>query len=230
MNTPVHHAPEELLFDYARGALNAPAALVIETHLALDPESRSHVKDYDCIGGLLLEDLEPVEVDPDCFAKVMARLEQDDERAQTAVPAEDTAKDDGAGEADSLLPSPLRRYVGEGLDSLPWRRVMSGLEEADLEAGEEGDTQWRLRLMRIAPGTSVPQHTHKGVEYTLVLQGAYRDESGRFARGDLQVADTEVDHRPVAEPGEPCLCLVLTDAPLRLTGTFGRFLNPFIRY
>ncbi|MFC4350545.1 ChrR family anti-sigma-E factor [Fodinicurvata halophila] len=227
---PVHHAPEELLFDYARGTLNAPAALVIETHLALDPESRSHVKDYDCIGGLLLEDLEPAEVSSDCFAEVMARLEQDEERSQTEAPDEDTADDEGVHDAASLLPRPLRRYVGKELDGLPWRRVMSGLEEADLEAGEDEGTRWRLRLMRIAPGTSVPRHTHKGVEYTLVLQGAYNDESGRFARGDLQVADAEVDHRPTAEPGDPCLCLVLTDAPLRFTGPFGRLLNPFIRY
>lgn len=223
---PVHHAPDELLFDYARGALGVPASLVVETHLALDPESRSHVKDYDCIGGLLLEEIEPAEVSTNCLAEVMERLDQTPE-----LPEAVEVHEDARGETqDSLLPRPLRRYVGGGLDSLSWRRVMSGLEEARLEAGEDTSKQWRLRLMRIAPGTSVPQHTHKGVEYTLVLQGAYNDESGRFARGDLQVADAEVDHRPVAEGGEPCLCLVLSDAPLRFTGTFGRFLNPFIRY
>ena len=29
--------------------------------------------------------------------------------------------------------------------------------------------------------------------------------------------------------GEDCLCLAVTDAPLRLTGRFTRMLNPFLR-
>jgi putative transcriptional regulator len=42
-------------------------------------------------------------------------------------------------------------------------------------------------------------------------------------------ADHEVDHRPVADEGEDCLCLVVTDAPLKLTGRLGRLVNPFVR-
>ncbi|WP_022728714.1 ChrR family anti-sigma-E factor [Fodinicurvata sediminis] len=227
---PVHHAPEELLFDYARGALNAPASLMIETHLALDPESRSHVEDYDSIGGLLLEDLEPEPVSSDCFQHVLARLERESEQSRQEQAGTSPADDQEEGAANSLLPRPLRRYIRSDLEDLSWRRVINGLEEADLDAGEEDGKQWRLRLMWIAPNTKMPKHTHKGTEYTLVLQGAYRDENGRYGRGDMQVADAGIDHRPVAEPGDPCLCLVLTDAPLQLTGAFGRLLNPFIRY
>ncbi|MGM0559616.1 MAG: ChrR family anti-sigma-E factor [Pseudomonadota bacterium] len=230
MTLPVHHAPEELLFDYARGALNAPASLMIETHLALDPESRSHVEDYDCIGGLLLEDLEPEPVSSDCFQHLLARLERESEESHREQSSDTQADSTVDREADSPLPRPLRRYIRSDLDSLSWRRVINGLEEADLDAGEDDGKQWRLRLMWIAPDTKMPRHTHKGTEYTLVLQGAYRDENGRYGRGDMQVADAEVDHRPVSEPGDPCLCLVLTDAPLQLTGALGRFLNPFIRY
>ena len=65
----------------------------------------------------------------------------------------------------------------------------------------------------------VPQHTHEGSELTLVLEGAFRDKTGRYARGDLALADGSIEHRPVAEPGEDCMCLTVTDAPLRLTGT-----------
>ncbi|HYD98947.1 MAG TPA: ChrR family anti-sigma-E factor, partial [Alphaproteobacteria bacterium] len=88
----------------------------------------------------------------------------------------------------------------------------------------------KARLLRVHAGTAMPQHTHDGEELTLVLCGAFRDETGRYARGDLAVTDSEIDHQPVAEPGEACICLAVTDAPLRLTGRFMRFLNPFVKF
>ena len=88
----------------------------------------------------------------------------------------------------------------------------------------------RTRLMHIEPGRSVVQHSHRGLELTVLLQGAYGDCTGEFGRGDMQVADEEVDHKPVAFGSEDCLCLVVTDAPIRFTGPFGRLLNAFVRY
>ena len=75
----------------------------------------------------------------------------------------------------------------------------------------------------------MPRHTHDGSELTLVLTGGFTERGNHFLRGDVAVADSSVDHCPVADPGEPCLCLAVTDAPLRLTGPFGRLLNPFVR-
>ncbi len=75
----------------------------------------------------------------------------------------------------------------------------------------------------------MPVHTHEGTELTLVLAGAFSDAHGHFLRGDVAEADASVEHQPVADPGEDCLCLAVTDAPLRLTGPFGRLLNPFLR-
>jgi putative transcriptional regulator len=90
-------------------------------------------------------------------------------------------------------------------------------------------SSFRTRLMRIKSGTAMPAHTHEGIELTLVLAGGFSDETGHFLRGDLAEADATIDHRPVADPGEDCLCLAVTDAPLRLTGPIGRLLNPFLR-
>ncbi len=209
---------EELLMAYAAGSLPEPVALVIATHLAICPDSRRAVAEYEAIGGALLEEIEPVPLGGDALAKTLARLEEETPhglagRAQA-----------GRGAADEL-PAPLRDYVGDDLGKLPWRRVMRGLEEAELEIGTPG---YHSRLLRIQPGVGVPQHTHEGGELTLVLRGAFRDASGRYGVGDLQIADASVDHQPVAETGETCLCLAVTDAPLRLTGPIGRWLNPFI--
>ena len=75
----------------------------------------------------------------------------------------------------------------------------------------------------------MPFHTHEGCEFTLVLQGGYHDGDVGYARGDFQFADSSLNHSPVADPGEPCLCLAVLDAPMRLTGRIGRLVNPFIR-
>jgi putative transcriptional regulator len=84
--------------------------------------------------------------------------------------------------------------------------------------------------MRIEPGVGAPRHTHGGMEITLVLDGAYADATGTYGRGDVQVADDGVEHEPVAVGEKTCLCLVVSDAPIKLTGFFGRLLNPFIRH
>ena len=53
---------------------------------------------------------------------------------------------------------------------------------------------------------------------TLVLQGGYSDANGSYAPGDLQVADSEILHNPIADPGEDCINLSVTTGPLRFKG------------
>ena len=53
--------------------------------------------------------------------------------------------------------------------------------------------------------------------------------TGRYARGDLAIADSALDHQPVADSGEDCICFAVTDAPLRLTGPVGRIVERLFR-
>jgi putative transcriptional regulator len=84
------------------------------------------------------------------------------------------------------------------------------------------------RLLRIAPGRSVFDHGHSGSELTLVLKGSYNSQGERYARGDIEVADETVTHRPVAGTEDVCICLAVTDAPLRFDSWIGRLMQPFI--
>ncbi len=83
--------------------------------------------------------------------------------------------------------------------------------------------------MRLRAGTGAPRHTHEGTELTLVLEAGFTDALGHYLRGDVEVADSALDHRPVADIDGDCLCLAMADAPLRLTGRLGRLLNTFVR-
>ncbi len=50
-----HPAPEELLLDYATGALPEGPALAVSLHVALDPAARRTVERLPALGGALLE-------------------------------------------------------------------------------------------------------------------------------------------------------------------------------
>ena len=68
-----------------------------------------------------------------------------------------------------------------------------------------------------------------GDEYTVILEGSFSDEAGLYHQGDFLVRDASHRHTPVATNDRECICLAVTEAPIQLTGLFGRLLNPFIR-
>ena len=212
---PNHHPAEELLLDYATGAMDEPLALLVATHLALCPLCRSEVARLDALGGALLQEVEPVAISDAALRSMIGRLEDEPEAPAPTVET-----------GDPMLPQPLRGYVGKPLSEMRWQRF-GGLSMAELDLG---GTSVHTRLMRIAAGMAMPQHTHEGNELTLVLSGGFSDARGHYLCGDVAATDSAIDHRPVADDDGECLCLAVTDAPLRLTGRFGRMLNPFIKF
>ncbi|TVR96743.1 MAG: cupin domain-containing protein [Rhodospirillales bacterium] len=218
-----HHPPLELLFDYAAGTLPEPVALAVATHASMCPACRDEISAVEALGGALLETLEPVAMSATSLDAVLARLDEPE-----ATPVTVSAARAASGVA-SFLPGPLRRYLGEvlpgGWDRLPWRRVTRSLEELRLPMSVQG---FKASLMRLAPGSTVPVHTHRGQEFTLVLAGGFSDETGEYLPGDFACKDQTHVHRPVVDTDEPCISLVVLDAPLKLTGMMGRLVNPFI--
>ncbi len=218
---PHHHAGDDLLIAYATGTLDEPVALVVATHLALCPLCRNEVVRLEELGGVLFDEQPDEALNESSFDALMARL--DAPPTETATPSSCGAA--AADSGDPRVPRPLRDYLGCHFEQLDWKSF-GGLEEASLLPEAKG---FRTRLMRIKSGTAMPAHTHKGSELTLVLAGGFSDDEGHYLRGDLAEAGPSVDHQPIADPGEDCICLAVTDAPLRLTGPLGRLLNPFLR-
>jgi putative transcriptional regulator len=85
------------------------------------------------------------------------------------------------------------------------------------------------RLLYIPAGAAVPDHGHHGNELTMVLQGGFSDEYDHFLRGDVEIADEDINHTPIADVGEDCICLAVTDAPLKFSGLMPRLLQPLLR-
>lgn len=211
-----HRHVDDLLIAHAAGKLPEPVGLAVATHLALNPAARARYCRYEAVGGTLLEQLAPVEMAPDAWDRLQTLLDE--------APAPEL--DCRAVAADLLLPQPLRDYLPGPFEQLRWRNF-GAAAEIELRIKAPG---YRTTLIRVRAGRQVPQHTHEGSELTVVVDGAFHDETGHYGRGDLVIADGSLDHCPVADDEQDCLCLAVTDAPLRLTGRFGRFLNPFIRF
>lgn len=243
MTGPQHHMPEAWLVDYAAGTLDEANALLVACHAALCPSCRETLRLLDGVGGALLDEARPVPVADDALSRLFARIDAEDaETAEDAPDAGMAAARDGATTgrhgvdlgsllplgADTLhLPRPLLAYLPTRPDALPWRWSGPGVHTVDLAVGRPGT---RTVLMKIGAGRAMPHHTHKGTEALMVLAGGYRDHSGDFLPGDVAISTGAVDHRPIAHDDGDCLCLAVLDAPITLTGTLGRLLNPFIRF
>lgn len=207
-----HHLSENLLMGYAAGNLPEAFSLVVATHVSMCDECRASLAAYEALGGAMVADCGTEALSDGCLAAVMARLGQ-------PLPVKPVPQPAG------ILPAPLADYVGGGLDRVTWRPIGMGVAQAILPTSK-GAT---ARLLHIPAGQAVPDHGHRGMELTLVLQGAFRDDSARFARGDVEIATAADQHTPVAEGGQDCICLAVTDAPLRFAGLLPRLLQPMFR-
>ncbi|TKA96937.1 transcriptional regulator [Cereibacter changlensis] len=207
-----HHISDQLLTAYSAGALPEAFSLVVATHLSLCDECRARSAAHDAVGGALLDGVAPARMGEHSLAQVMARLDG-------GAPIRRSPQ------GDSATPEPLADYIGGTLNIVKWQSLGMGVRQSILPT----DRLASARLLYIPAGQAVPDHGHRGMELTLVLQGAFTDATDRFGRGDIEIATEDLQHTPVAEPGEACICLAATDAPLRFNSLIPRLVQPFFR-
>ena len=213
-----HHVSDALLADYESGALAEGWSLAVATHLALCPACRARARLAASLGGMMLETLPPADVTAGALAGVFDRI--------GAAPPSTVVAASPVPQAPTI-PEPLRSYLGGSeIDALPWRRI--GDTARDLRI-PTGDGKTRARLLRVAAGTPVPEHGHRGMELTVVLSGTLCDGAERFRRGDIEETDESIEHQPFAGKEADCICLAVTDAPLRFKSLLVRLVQPFLQ-
>lgn len=214
-----HHLSDELLSSYAAGTLAEGWSLAVATHLALCPACRTRLKQFEQIGGQLLETVEPEVLKADTWDSFKDRLREQPQTAAYSAPRVETIM-------PTVIPEPLRSYVGGDLPELKWKSLGRGAYQVPVKTS---DKETQVRLLRIPAGKPVPEHGHGGRELTLVLSGSFDDGTGLFARGDIEEADANLIHQPVASPDGDCICLAVTDAPLKFQSWLMRLVQPLIR-
>lgn len=191
---------------YAAGTLDAASEVLVRAQLALRPEGRVHIEALETLGGVLLDQIEPMPLTaPETMAAGIV--------ASAAGP-EPVAFDGGsaAGQAalrDEVVPPLLRSFIGRDLDSLEWSRVTSGVREAVIV----DDARCLARVMIVLPGYDIPRQTPEGFEAVLVLKGQLRDEFGDYGRGETCVSDETLTHDPRAIGTDDCLFFAVCQKP-----------------
>jgi putative transcriptional regulator len=205
---------DALMAHYVAGSLLEPARVLVESHLEMKADHRLLVSDLEALAGEALEQI-PETAIGDREARLAAVF-------ASAPPAEDHAPADLQAHG-GFFPKAIRNLLGYDVDTVPWKTKLPGFKEysTDIDGCE-------VSLMWIKAGRALPAHTHKGMELTLILDGAFNDARGRFGPGDISVADESVDHRPIAEKDRPCIAFSVLDAPVKLTGSLRQLIGDLI--
>lgn len=224
MSKPMSHfysAEDEWLAAYSAGALSEAKRLVIECQLDVKPALSARVDRMDWIGGAFLESAKGEALSPGFSARL-----QDAIRTAGAGAAEPRDERDDAGPAgENWAPKPLLDFLARSDIALRWRKSGPGVERAVLFE-EDGE---RLYLLKARPGLKMPLHSHRGQEWTLILQGGYHVGAAAYGRGDLHCEDESCTHQPIIDDhGEVCISLVADEGKLVFRDPVVRLIQPFI--
>ncbi|NOX83505.1 MAG: hypothetical protein GXP06_11075 [Alphaproteobacteria bacterium] len=222
-----YHPSEDWLTAYASGAGDEATSVLIATHLTFCSDCRKTVREFEAIGGALLDGMNIVELEglPDAPDNAIASL--------PVLKSETNGTDHAAytqGTFSDIAPRPLLRYVfdrlgAKDIDALPWKFYGPGIKRAVLFQGPDGAS---IRLLRSRPGAVFSAHRHGSEELTLVLKGAYRDGADRYQTGDVQCVSETESHQPIVEQGEECIALVVSDKPTIPLGLVARIVQRII--
>ena len=210
---PTHHPSDALLLSYAAGTTAEAEALAMSTHLTFCPDCRARLAAAEAVGGALLDRIEQAALPAGALQVVLARLDE---------PA--PAADQPSPQAMDGLPQALAGYAAEALARSGWRMLAPGIRQLELTTAGGA----KARLLKLKPGTVLPEHGHRGTELTILLAGSYTDALGQFQRGDMAEHDESVVHRPVVDDGPECVALIVTEAPLKFSGWIARLAQPLI--
>ncbi len=194
---PHHHPSSDILAVYAAGTLEPGFGLVVGAHVEGCAECRARVGAFEAVSGATLEGVERAEMSPNAIDRVLARLGE---------PATPQPRD--ARPLLERLPLKAKKWVAPGV----W------VAAVDTPHAPEN----RVYLLSVSAGGLTARHQHEGREFCTVLKGAYRDELGLFAAGDFAAAEGELNHQPMVEGDEACVCLFATEGRLKPQGFLAR--------
>lgn len=196
--SPQHHPSHDVLAQYAAGLLDSGFGLVVAAHLETCAQCRARVREFEAASGAALADLPETSLAADALARTLTRLDQ----------------------AFAPAPAPDTRPFLQRLTLKPRKWVAPGVWAAAVDTPHA--PQNRVYVLSVDPTMPTAQHTHSGAEFCTVLQGAYRDHTGAYAAGDFAAADDALNHRPMVEGDETCVCLFATEGRLKPQGLIGR--------
>ena len=212
-----HHPGDSLLLAYGAGTLSDGFSLVVSSHSFKCAQCRKSITDAEMIGGVLLDQAEPIKMKHQELDSLLDCLDDDD--------FEDYSTLNYQKVQETEIPYPLLDYLSAPLDKLKWKFMAPGIRHFPLpvDTGSKGT----VKMLKIDPGITVPFHSHNGMELSIVFRGSYHDETGTYCPYDVGDLDQDTSHQPVSDANEGCICLIATDTPLLYKGVLLRVLQKF---
>ena len=210
------HPELDLLTEHAAGNLPLAQAACVSAHMNYCEQCRRTSSQLQALGSVLFGNLQGVPVGEAQLDAVLARL--DDEPPLSYA----NARRETAGRTPAIL----QRLMSGDFSDLAWKKITSSLSISYLKTG---DPSYEFALYHIKAGGRIPEHTHRGSEMTLVLEGGFSDADGSYHQGDFLLREPSDVHAPTAVQSEDCICLAVLDAPLKFTSWKYRWMNPFLQ-
>lgn len=211
-----HHLNDATLMAYAAGTTPENMNLAIASHLSMCAQCQNRLHHMEAIGAEALEDTMPMSMGEEALSRILSILDEDFDNL-TPEPANQPKK--------SEFPNPLADFLPEKISDIDWKVLAPGIKHFPLEGVKS--SKGTLRLLKISPGVTIPEHSHHGSELTLVLKGSFSDEVGCFKAGDIADIDDETNHQPIADSDEDCICLIATEGPLRFKTMMPKIMQYF---
>ncbi len=209
-----YHPELDLLTEHVAGNLPLAQAACVSAHMNYCEQCRRTSGQLQDLGAVLFEARPGEPVGDTQLEAVLARL--DDEPPLSYA----------RSSSSNGTPAILQRLMSGNFTELSWKKITRSLRISYLKTG---DPNFEFALYHIKAGGRIPEHTHRGSEMTLVLEGGFSDADGSYHKGDFILREPADVHAPTAVQSEDCICLAVLDAPLKFTGWKYRWMNPFLQ-
>lgn len=209
------HPTQQQLHDFVEGNSVPAMALVISAHVDMCAECQMQVA---AMQESASEEAFASAANCPEFSSMLANITQLP-AAERIISQPEKVKIELDGRAFNL-PRPLRRYVSKTGN---WSHLLGKVWQAPVDLGPIG----KANFIYMEKGGRVPEHTHRGSELTLVVDGEFSDGIANYDSGDFITMDCANTHTPHSDADEGCLVFTIVDQPLHFTSGIARLLNPF---
>ncbi len=210
------HPSPELLVRYSAGTISPAMSFVLAMHIKHCDACKEQQGSLEAFGGVSIENSPHSEMADHAFEALMGLIDDDAHIDALNPGMEEVAI------ATDYMPI-LERLVNGDYSDIEWQHVAKKISHAELAIDDQNN---KIELLKFEAGAKIPSHTHKGNEFTVILEGSYSDEMGDFVPGDFIHLTENHHHKPVAGD-KGCVCIAVTDAPMQFTGPIGPILNYF---
>jgi len=214
-----HHPKFELIQAYVNGDLPASLSMGISIHAEMCPDCQKLITQ-------LTEQVAESSFESQQIASI------DESTSDVSFDFESMInKITLSSEFDEVV-KPATKTIAFKNKTYPLPKVLNNIELGKTaNVGKLSRTRLQLdedevhsSLLHINPGGGVPEHTHKGFELTVLLDGSFSDDKGDYVKGDFIMLDASIKHNPISKDG--CLCYTVANDALHFTQGINKLLNP----